>query len=48
MNKKNIISQLVCKVLEDKILMQKLSDLVYELMLEDLQNQRNYYGKYRR
>ncbi len=48
MMKKFVISQLAGKVLQEKMLMQKLSNLVYELMLEDFRNQRNYYGKYRR
>ena len=41
MNEKFVISQLACKVLQEKMLMQKLSNLVYELMLEDFRNQRN-------
>jgi hypothetical protein len=48
MNKKFLISQLAGKVLQDQMLMQKLSNLVYELMLEDFRNQRNCYSKYRR
>ncbi|MFB2835642.1 MULTISPECIES: hypothetical protein [Floridanema] len=50
MNKSNKseISQLVEKVMLDPILLRRLSNRVYELMLEDLRNQRdrscNYKG----
>jgi len=42
------IAQIASKVLENPLLMQKLSDRVYQLMLEDLRHQRerriNYGG----
>jgi hypothetical protein len=47
-NEKSEISELVEKVMLDPILIRRLSNRVYELMLEDLRNQRdrscNYKG----
>ncbi|MBE9225442.1 hypothetical protein IQ264_08365 [Phormidium sp. LEGE 05292] len=47
-NEKPEISQLVEKITLDPILLRRLSNRVYELMLEDLRNQRdrscNYKG----
>jgi hypothetical protein len=45
--KKDEMAQLIDKVLVDPILMRKLSDRVYELMLEDLRNTRDRTGNYR-
>ena len=45
--KKDEMAQLIDKVLVDPILMRKLSDRVYELMLEDLRNTRDRAGSYR-
>jgi hypothetical protein len=45
--KKDEMAQLIDKVLVDPILMRKLSDRVYELMLEDLRNTRDRAGNYR-
>jgi len=46
-NKKDEMAQLIDKVLVDPILMRKLSDRVYELILEDLRNTRDRAGNYR-
>lgn len=40
------ISKLAAKVLEDPLLLQILSDRVYQLMLEDLRNQRERHGNF--
>lgn len=40
------ISKLAAKVLEDPLLLQMLSDRVYQLMLEDLRNQRERHGNF--
>jgi len=45
--KKDEMAQLIDKVLVDPMLMRKLSDRVYELMLEDLRNTRDRAGNYR-
>jgi hypothetical protein len=45
--KKDEMAQLIDKVIVDPILMRKLSDRVYELMLEDLRNTRDRAGNYR-
>lgn len=45
--KKDEMTQLIDKVILDPILMRKLSDRVYELMLEDLRNTRDRAGNYR-
>jgi hypothetical protein len=45
--KKDEMAQLIDKVLLDPMLMRKLSDRVYELMLEDLRNTRDRAGNYR-
>jgi hypothetical protein len=45
--KKDEMAQLIDKVILDPILMRKLSDRVYELMLEDLRNIRERAGNYR-
>jgi hypothetical protein len=41
MNEKSSISQLANKALQDRFIIQKLSDKVYELMLQDLRLQRD-------
>lgn len=41
-------SSLAAKILQDHKLLQKLTDKVYELMLEDIRNQRERSGNYRR
>ena len=45
--KKDEMAQLIDKVLLDPILRRKLSEKVYELMLEDLRNTRDRAGNYR-
>jgi len=40
-------AQLMDKIIVDPILLRKLSDRVYELMLEDLRNTRDRAGNYR-
>jgi hypothetical protein len=45
--KKDEIAQLIDRVILDPILLRKLSDRVYELMLEDLRNTRDRTGNYR-
>jgi hypothetical protein len=45
--KKDEMAQLIDKVLLDPMLKRKLSDKVYELMLEDLRNTRDRAGNYR-
>jgi hypothetical protein len=45
--KKDEMAQLIDKVILDPMLMRKLSDRVYELMLEDLRNTRDRAGNYR-
>ena len=45
--KKDEIAQLIDKVIFDPILLRKLGDRVYELMIEDLRNQRDRTGNYR-
>lgn len=45
--KKDEMAQLIDKVIVDPMLMRKLSDRVYELMLEDLRNTRDRVGNYR-
>ena len=42
------IAQFASQVLQDSLLMQKLGDRVYELMIEDLANQRERHWNYRR
>jgi len=41
------MAELIDKVILDPMLMRKLSDRVYELMLEDLRNTRDRAGNYR-
>ncbi len=41
-------SSLAEKVLQNPILLEKLTDKVYQLMLEDLRKQREHLGIYRR
>ncbi|WP_017741803.1 hypothetical protein [Scytonema hofmannii] len=48
MNNQSALSQLAEQVLQNPILLRKLSEKVYELMLADIQNQRDRSGKYRR
>ena len=48
MTKKPQINQIVEKVLSDDILLQKLSEKVYKLMLEEIQNERDRNPNYRR
>jgi hypothetical protein len=45
--KKDEIAQLIDRVILDPILLRKLSDRVYELMLEELRNTRDRAGNYR-
>jgi hypothetical protein len=45
--KKDEMAELIDKVILDPMLMRKLSDRVYELMLEDLRNTRDRAGNYR-
>jgi hypothetical protein len=45
--KKDEMAQLIDKVIVDPMLMRKLSDIVYKLMLEDLRNTRDRAGNYR-
>jgi len=45
--KKDEMAQLIDKVLLDPILRRKLSDKVYELMLEDLRTTHDRAGNYR-
>ena len=45
--KKDEMAELIDKVILDPMLMRKLSDRVYELMLEDLRNTRDRTGNYR-
>jgi len=45
--KKDEMAQLIDKVLLDPMLKRKLSEKVYELMLEDLRNTRDRAGNYR-
>ncbi len=48
MTEKPQINQIAQKVLSDDILLQKLSDKVYKLMLEEIQNERDRNPNYRR
>ncbi|MEL6166156.1 MAG: hypothetical protein AAFR37_21230 [Cyanobacteria bacterium J06628_3] len=48
MTKKPQINQKIQKILSDDILLQKLSDKVYKLMLEEIQNERDRNPNYRR
>ena len=45
--KKDEMAELIDKVILDPMLRRKLSDRVYELMLEDLRNTRDRAGNYR-
>jgi hypothetical protein len=45
--KKDEMAELIDQVILDPMLMRKLSDRVYELMLEDLRNTRDRAGNYR-
>lgn len=45
--KKDEMAELIDKVILDPMLMRKLSNRVYELMLEDLRNTRDRAGNYR-
>ena len=45
--KKDEMAQLIDKVILDPMLRRKLSDKVYELMLEDLRSTRDRAGNYR-
>lgn len=45
--KKDEMAQLIDRVILDPILVRKLSDRVYELMLEELRNTRDRAGNYR-
>ncbi len=42
------ISKLIDKVLRDPLLMRKMSEKVYQLMVEDLRQQRDRSGNYKR
>ncbi len=42
------ISKLIDKVLRDPLLMRKISEKVYQLMVEDLRQQRDRSGNYKR
>lgn len=42
------IAKFAAEVMEDTLLMQKLGDRVYELMIEDFANQSERYRNYRR
>jgi hypothetical protein len=46
--KKDEIAQLIDKVILDPILLKKVSDRVYELMMEELRNNCDRAGNYRR
>ncbi|MEG4805151.1 hypothetical protein QUB63_35120 [Microcoleus sp. ARI1-B5] len=46
--KQDEMAVLIDKVILDPILLRKLSDIVYELMLEELRNTRDRAGNYRR
>jgi hypothetical protein len=48
MNNQSALSELAKQVLQNPMLLQKLSEKVYELMLLDRQNQRERSGNYRR
>ena len=48
MIKKPPINRKVQKILSNDILMQKLSEKVYKLMLEEIQNERDRNPNYRR
>ncbi|XWK89415.1 MAG: hypothetical protein U7127_04945 [Phormidium sp.] len=48
MAKQDETKEFIDKVLFDATLLQKLSDKVYELMLEDLRNQSGRTGNFRR
>ena len=48
MTKKPQMNQIFEKVLSDDILLQKLSEKVYKLMLEEIQNERDRNPNYRR
>ena len=45
--KKDEMAELIDKVILDPMLMRKLSDRVYELMLEDVRKTRDRAGNYR-
>ena len=42
------VSQLARQILDDAILLRRLSDRVYELMREEVRNQRDRLGEWRR
>ena len=48
MNNQSALSELAKQVLQNPILLQKLSEKVYELMLSDIHNKRERSGNYRR
>ncbi|MFB2891755.1 hypothetical protein ACE1CI_02310 [Aerosakkonemataceae cyanobacterium BLCC-F50] len=48
MVKENEFEELINKIIIDAILLRRLSDKVYKLMLEDLRNQRDRAGHFRR
>jgi hypothetical protein len=48
MSKKPSISKLANKILQDPILLQKLTDKVHEIMIEDLRKQREMNRSYGR
>jgi len=48
MTKKSQLNQIAEKVLSSDILLQKLSEKVYKLMLEEIQNERDRNPNYRR
>jgi hypothetical protein len=47
MNEEKSISQLANKALQDRLIIQKLSDKIYELMLQDLRLQKDRSKNYR-
>ena len=48
MNEKSEINQKAEKILSNDILLQKLSEKVYKLMVEEIQNERDRNPNYRR
>lgn len=48
MAEQNETNRLIDKALLDSILLQRLCDKIYELMVEDLKNQRDRTGNFRR
>lgn len=48
MNDPVVITKLAEQILRDPILLRKLSDRIYELMAEDIRNQRDRLGNWKR